>query len=93
MNIDQMKEVKKAMDEINKRFCIGVETTAKENLVALFDSVTGFAFGPVFTSEEDAEDFMQFFKEMYPGTDIRTFAPQYLVSFTTEWSNQRRKFA
>jgi hypothetical protein len=93
MIIDQMKEVKKAMDEINQRFCIGVETTAKENLVALFDSVTGFAFGPVFTRVEDAEDFMQFFKEEYPGVDIRTFDTQYLVAFTTEWSNQRRNYA
>jgi hypothetical protein len=45
------------------RLCIGdeimsVHITSQEDKVALFDSTTGHAFGPVFDNEWEAEEFV-----------------------------------
>ena len=34
--------------------------SSREDVVCLFDSVTEWAFGPVFHSEEDAESFLEY---------------------------------
>ena len=38
---------------------MGVRLTSQEEVVALYDSVTGRAFGEVFDNEDDAEAFLE----------------------------------
>lgn len=38
---------------------MGLRFTSAEDVVALFDSVTGWAFGPVFSTEKAAERFLR----------------------------------
>jgi hypothetical protein len=50
---------------------MGVSTTDTKN-VALYDDTTGYAFGPVFASEEHAEDFLRYCRERIGVDDVRT---------------------
>lgn len=47
---------------------MSLRTTDNEN-VALFDAVTGWAYGPVFTSVENAEDFLAY--ALSKGIEVR----------------------
>lgn len=49
---------------------MSVRLTSGENKVALFDSTSGFAFGPVFDDETEAEAFLDFAERNLEG-DIR----------------------
>lgn len=60
---------------------MGVRITDSE-AVALYDSVTGYAFGPTFPSEEAAQDFLQFTEE-YP--DPRTWSDQTMDLHFRDW--------
>lgn len=63
---------------------MGVRNTASEKRVALFDSVTGFAFGPTFSSQDDAESFLDFVQHNYKH-DIRTLSERELEAFHALW--------
>lgn len=41
---------------------MGVHITADESKVALFDSVSGMAFGPVFNDSDEAQGFLDWLK-------------------------------
>lgn len=51
---------------------MGVRNTMTEGKVALFDSVTGVAFGPVFDTEEEAERFVAYVAEHVEDGDVRS---------------------
>jgi hypothetical protein len=38
---------------------LSVRITSQENVVAWFDSTTGYAFGPIFNEEWEANDFLE----------------------------------
>jgi len=65
---------------------MGVRTTASEGKVALFDSVTGTAFGPVFDDPFDAEEFLRWLQgkseeeaQFGVGDELVTFRPDARV--------------
>lgn len=63
---------------------MGVRTTSSENKVALFDSVTGRAFGPVFDSNDDIESFLEYAETM--GTeDLRCSTDDELETMKHNW--------
>lgn len=67
---------------------MGVRLTSGEKKVALFDSTSGFAFGPVFDNDGDAEDFLRHLaRNGYQ--DARDVAPQALVELHNEWMEPR----
>jgi hypothetical protein len=56
---------------------MGVRITSQENVSALFDSVSGVAFGPVFEDEFEAEEFLAWYAEqgrvdlrLLPGPEV-----------------------
>lgn len=54
---------------------MGVRLTSEENVTALYDSVTGWAFGTVFATPELAEDFLIWLAEEPRGRpEIRVLA-------------------
>lgn len=61
---------------------MGVRTTSSENVVALHDSVTGWAFGPVFHSEEEADDFLIYAST---GPDLRILTDDELMEIYKRW--------
>lgn len=67
---------------------MGVRFTTQEGKVALFDSVSGFAFGPVFDRVADASDFLDF-AEARLNKDLRMATDQELeevyASFLKEY--------
>jgi hypothetical protein len=65
---------------------MGVRITDDRN-VALFDSVTGYAFGPVFESRDDAEDFMAWFGD-HPSS-LRTTPNSTLEALVHAWHLER----
>lgn len=56
--------------------------------VAMYDSVSGFAFGPVFASEEDAEDFIEYARREYD-RDVRQLPDEALKRLHESWSKGR----
>jgi len=64
---------------------MSVRTTSVEGKVALFDSTTGFAFGPVFDSDDDADSYVAFAAQKFPGLDIRMLHVAELVKLRVAW--------
>ena len=62
---------------------MGVRIVGQEPEAAacLYDSVTGLAFGPVFSDAGDAEDFL----EWYSGADLRTLTPREVETCVNDW--------
>lgn len=50
---------------------MGIRITSTESKTAIYDSVSGFAFGPVFDSDLEAEEFIEF-AEKRLNKDLRT---------------------
>ena len=42
---------------------MGIRNTANDEKIALFDSVTGLAFGPVFDTETECDEFLAWCEE------------------------------
>lgn len=61
---------------------MGIRTTSSEQVVALFDSGTGWAFGPVFDSEYAAEDFLDY---TATGSDLRGLTDPELKRLHAKW--------
>jgi hypothetical protein len=61
---------------------MSVRLTSTEGKVALFDSVTEWAFGPVFDSVAQADDFLAFTAE---GQDLRTLSDRQLEQLLAAW--------
>lgn len=54
--------------------------------VAMYDSVTGWAFGPVFATSEDAEAFIEWLP-----LDARTYSDQELAELHKRWNDERKE--
>ena len=64
---------------------MSVRVTATEGRAALYDSVTDVAFGPVFDSAEEAEEFLKHLVEIgerdprvIPAADLAVLAAEFL---------------
>lgn len=68
---------------------MSVRLTSQEGRVALFDSTTGFAFGPTFDSQEDAEQFSAFVSEFTRGEDLRSISQSRLDVYHRRWLESR----
>jgi hypothetical protein len=72
---------------------MGVRTTEGESVVALFDSVSGFAFGPTFGDADEAEAFVRFAERETDGTDLRRMPDDELAALASrfhveEWADE-----
>jgi hypothetical protein len=67
---------------------MGVRTTDAEHKVALFDSVTGWAFGPIFEDDEEANDFLSFSEEK-ESRDLRQLTEAELNDLYGRWVRDR----
>ena len=67
---------------------MGVRITGREGVSALYDSVSGFAFGIVFDSDEDVESFLEFSKREEP-RDLRILKDSELKSLYSKWFSQK----
>lgn len=56
--------------------------------VALYDSVSGFAFGPVLDSEEEAETFLKLVEEE-TGTDPRALSDKTMERLFADFQKER----
>lgn len=63
---------------------MSIRITTTEKKVALFDSVTGFAFGPTFDHESDAESFLKF-AEAQTSVDLRVLDDAEVEGLYNEW--------
>jgi hypothetical protein len=69
---------------------MSVRITSQESKVALFDSTTGAAFGVVFDSEADAEDFLGAFGYgLEGGIDPSRITNDEFVRLYNEWLQQK----
>ena len=69
---------------------MSVRITSQENKVALFASDTGLAFGPIFDSQDDAEDFLGCIGYgVDDGIDPRKITSDELVGLYNLWQRQR----
>ena len=67
---------------------MGVRVTDKTN-VCLYCSTTGVAFGPVFASSFDAEDFLGWWNTHDDATDLRDLTPTELVAAYARWQTRQ----
>jgi len=66
---------------------LGVRNTTDEGKTALYNSVTNFAFGPVFDDEFAAEDFCNWFRKE-DGRDLRDLKNKELQEVHARWYDQ-----
>lgn len=69
---------------------MGVRTTASEKVVAIFDSVSGYAFGPTFYDEEAADSFLAF-ADGYSDKDLRAMTDAELSEVYESWLKERER--
>lgn len=67
---------------------MSVRITSQESRAALFDSVSGWAFGPTFNTEEEAEDFRAFATHHHDLRLLNTFRLQDLLR---SWRESRKQ--
>ena len=71
---------------------MGVRTTASEEVVAIFGSVTGWAFGPTFATGEEAEDFLVWTAEQgLP--DLRSLRDGLIEQAYRQWLEARGRMS
>jgi hypothetical protein len=82
---------------------MAVRLTSTENVVALYDSTTGLAFGPIFDSDEDAIEFLEWLEKgereewafergddmLLVKADARIYRPDELDELKLIWSKER----
>jgi len=69
---------------VDKEEKVGVHLTSEEGKVALFDSVTGWAFGPVFDNNTDAENFTSY-AELRLQKELRSVSNSQLEEVYATW--------
>lgn len=67
---------------------MSVRITTQERKVALFDSTNGLAFGPVFETEDDAEEFLEHLTEIGE-RDPRFIPAAELAAIAYDWEQER----
>ena len=71
---------------------MGVRTTASENVVAILDSVTGWAFGPTFATVQEADDFLAWSAEQgLP--DLRNLRDSLIEQAYRQWLTARGRIS
>lgn len=65
---------------------MGVRVTTTESVSALFDSVSGFAFGPTFSTPERAEAFIEWYGAKHSARDLRQLSGNQLETLYAEWA-------
>jgi len=71
---------------------MSVRLSTEENKTALFDSATGWAFGPVFDTQEEAEAFLAHLTSIGE-RDARHIPVGELVELALEWEAEREEIA
>lgn len=68
---------------------MGLRLTSQEDKCAMFDSVSGFAFGPIFNNEYEATSFLRWCEKAkaIAGGDIRHISLRVLDTWEGEWSS------
>lgn len=64
---------------------MGQRDTESENKIALFDSVTGWAFGPTFDTAEEVESFLTFVEKETGDSDLRGLPPKETLAIHSAW--------
>jgi hypothetical protein len=67
-----------------------VRITSQEGKVALFDGVSGWAFGPTFDTEEEADDFLAF-SAHHP--ELRLLPAHELQQRHRAWLDSKKQLA
>ena len=67
---------------------MGVRVSNRTN-VCLYCSTTGLAFGPVFASSFDAEDFLSWWNTHDDATDLRKLTPAELAIAYGRWQTRQ----
>lgn len=67
---------------------MGVRITSTEGVTALFDSVSGFAFGPTMSDPDEAEAFLRFVERESDGSDPRTMPEKELGELYARFHNE-----
>lgn len=67
---------------------MSVRLSSQENRTALYDSTTGWAFGPTFDTQEDAEAFLEHLSRIGE-RDARLIPVGELVELALEWEAER----
>lgn len=67
---------------------MAVRTTDGGNVVAIFDSVSGFAFGPTFSTGEEAGDFLGFCAREI-NVDVRELTDKKLEELFAKWAKSQ----
>ena len=65
---------------------MGIRTTESDPKVALYDSVSGFAFGPTFDTSEEAENFLEWSRDRSP--DLRTLTDPEISKLHSLWFDE-----
>lgn len=68
---------------------MGVRLTSDEDVCALFDSVSGFAFGPTFDNSDDAQDFLDYLATY--GSDPRSLSDAHMSAHYEAWTQRNRE--
>lgn len=69
---------------------MGLRLTTAERVVAMFDSVTGWAFGPTFDTEEKAQEFLDWC-ERHGFSDLRAVPLPMIESLEKDFYAEQRK--
>lgn len=67
---------------------MGVRVTTQDSKYALYDSTTAVAFGPVFDTLTDCDDFLQHLQDIGE-RDPRVIPVGELVELAEEWKAER----
>jgi hypothetical protein len=67
---------------------MGVRITSIEGKVALYDSVSMTAFGPVFDDDMDAEDFLGYVEKHTNGADLRALPHERIEELHSAWQDE-----
>ena len=67
---------------------MGVHSTGREGRVAMYDSVTGIAFGPTFDSQDDLESFERYVESKID-FELRLLVPGKLLALHEQWEEER----
>jgi hypothetical protein len=68
---------------------MGVRISSDENVAALFDSVTGWAFGPTFADSDEAQSFLDYLHSL--GEDGRELSDAAMSARHALWVERRRQ--
>jgi hypothetical protein len=71
-------------EHMGVRLLTGTYDGTQHGATVMVDSVSGTAFGPVFDSWDDAEDFRE-----WAGQDPRTYTPAQLHAAVRAWHESR----